>query len=150
MNCYNWDTNELKFIDKDKNNFNIKLRGNKQIICGDSSTGKSLLVSRLLQFSHNKNKTFRTYTTDNIFIVMPENIRYIEEQQDKLIVIDRADLMLTPKIVDSINLDRGYNRYLIIGRVFKGLEISPNYYAHMIEKDKTFELKYLYSVRGWF
>lgn len=45
--CYDWQSNVLKFTDVNGNKYNLKFRGNKTIVHGDSATGKSLLCTML-------------------------------------------------------------------------------------------------------
>ena len=37
--CYDWQSNVLKFTDVNGNKYNLKFRGNKTIVHGDSATG---------------------------------------------------------------------------------------------------------------
>ncbi len=150
MKCYDWKKNILSFKDKYDNIFYLELRGDKQVICGDSGSGKTLLCNKLMQSSRDRNKKYRLYDTDNIMLVTQDNVDRISAQYRKLIIVDRADILLQAQDIDRINLDHGKNRYLLMSRYLPGLELSPNYYAHLIEKDKRFTLEYLFSIGGWF
>ena len=112
--CYDWQSNVLKFTDVNGNKYNLKFRGNKTIVHGDSATGKSLLCTMLKSYiNDNNNASFKPYNADNIFIVSKDNKDKLSLQKGKLIIIDRAELILDEQMVEIINADRGYNRYLI-------------------------------------
>ena len=115
--CYDWQSNVLKFTDVNGNKYNLKFRGNKTIVHGDSATGKSLLCTMLKSYiNDNNNASFKPYNADNIFIVSKDNKDKLSLQKGKLIIIDRAELILDEQMVEIINADRGYNRYLIFLR----------------------------------
>ena len=117
--CYDWQSNVLKFTDVNGNKYNLKFRGNKTIVHGDSATGKSLLCTMLKSYiNDNNNASFKPYNADNIFIVSKDNKDKLSLQKGKLIIIDRAELILDEQMVEIINADRGYNRYLIFLRIF--------------------------------
>ena len=66
--CYDWQSNVLKFTDVNGNKYNLKFRGNKTIVHGDSATGKSLLCTMLKSYiNDNNNASFKPYNADNIF-----------------------------------------------------------------------------------
>ena len=67
----------------------------------------------------------------------------------KLVVIDRADIVFTGEIKECIKNDCG-NDYLLFMRGPIGLNISPNYYAHLVRKDNTIRLEYEFNAGGWF
>ena len=109
--CYDWQSNVLKFTDVNGNKYNLKFRGNKTIVHGDSATGKSLLCTMLKSYiNDNNNASFKPYNADNIFIVSKDNKDKLSLQKGKLIIIDRAELILDEQMVEIINADRGDNR----------------------------------------
>ena len=125
--CYDWQSNVLKFTDVNGNKYNLKFRGNKTIVHGDSATGKSLLCTMLKSYiNDNNNASFKPYNADNIFIVSKDNKDKLSLQKGKLIIIDRAELILDEQMVEIINADRGDNReddehdiYIVRGDIFK-------------------------------
>lgn len=151
IKCYNWEENSLYIKDTYGNIFDIPFRGNKTIVRGNSGTGKSLLYNTLKHIKYSKNSTkFNRYDVDNIVLVDEGNIDNISEYDSKFIIIDRGDIIITPKATEIINSDFGKNRYLIFARKHLGIELSPNYYATMTNKNKIFSLEYAFSVKGWF
>jgi IstB-like ATP binding protein. len=147
LNAYDWDTNTLEIKDKYKNHFILQLRGNRNIIKGESGTGKSFLNNFLYNAKHNQNINKR-YNTDNLFILNMDNKSELDRIKGKLIIIDRADLILTDDDVETINQDHD-NRYLLFAREPLGIELSPNHQADLItDKGITF-LKYRFNVKGW-
>ena len=148
--CYDWQSNVLKFTDVNGNKYNLKFRGNKTIVHGDSATGRSLLCTMLKSYiNDNNNASFKPYNADNIFIVSKDNKDKLSLQKGKLIIIDRAELILDEQMVEIINADRGDNRYLIFLRKPMGIELSPNYFGTLCKKDGELQLEYECYIRGW-
>lgn len=146
--CYNWDDNVLRFTDVNDNRFNFEFKGNKTIVSGESASGKTLTCNMLTKFRRDSNK-MKPYDSDNIFILNEDNKDKIIDQDGKLIIIDRAELMLDSNLVDFINRDRGKNRYLIFLRKPIGIELSPNHFAELINNNGEISLQYEYDVKGW-
>lgn len=149
MECYNWKENRIYFKDLNGITFNIRLKGEKTVVNGASATGKTYLCSSIDTLSKDKNTG--GYNTDNIFILNSDNMNEIEKKSNKLIIIDRADYILSRELVRFINMNDGDNRYLIFARKGLGLEISPNYYASMKLDNITKEISisYKFNVKGW-
>ncbi|MBO5259896.1 MAG: hypothetical protein J6B26_05895 [Agathobacter sp.] len=150
-NCYNWERNILKFADKNENKFNLKFKGDKTIVSGDSATGKTLICTLLSNISKDKNKSLKPYNADNVFILTDDNVEKLVDQKNKLIIIDRAEFILNDKIVDYINHDRE-NRYLLFLRKAMGIDLSPNHFAELKKDNKDNEtvLEYLFDIKGWY
>ena len=144
---YNWDTNILEVNDKYKNHYYLELRGNKNVIKGSSGTGKSYLYDRLANLKKSSGNVSE-YTVDNIVLLNKDNIGDLKEYKGKLIIIDRAELLLTEEEIDIINADDD-NRYLIFSRVLMGLELSPNHQADLITENGITKMKYRFNVKGW-
>lgn len=72
----------------------------------------------------------------------------MRQYKDRLIIIDRAEIILNKDIVKFINEDLN-NRYLIFCRKHIGLLLSPNYYGQMVNDNGTFRIVYDFNVRGW-
>lgn len=148
-NCYSWESNRLKFADKNGNKFNLKFKGNKTIVSGDSATGKTLICTLLNNISKDKNKSLKPYSADNVFILSDDNVEKLVNQKNKLIIVDRAEFILTDKIVDFINADRE-NRYLLFLRKAMGIELSPNHFAELKKNDNEIVLEYAFDIEGWY
>lgn len=148
-NCYNWESNILKFADKNGNKFNLKFKGDKTIVSGDSATGKTLICTLLNNISKDKNKSLKPYNADNVFVLTEENAEKLVNQNNKLIIIDRAEYILNDNIVDYINNDRN-NRYLLFLRKAMGIELSPNHFAELKKTDNETVLEYAFDVKGWY
>lgn len=148
MDIYNWDENRICFTDKYDNKFNIELRGQITIINGDSASGKTLLCSKIRDMQKDKNKLMQKYNSDNIFIFNEDNKDKLSQQRHKLVIIDRADILLSDKEEDIIDNDR-YNRYLIFVRRPLNIEVSPNHLADLVRHGNEITAQYEFNVRGW-
>ncbi len=145
---YDWNNNIIQFEDKYCNKFNLQLRGKITIVTGDSASGKTLLCNKLKSIKHDKNLSKQIYRADNIFLVNDDNIDALINQKKKLIIIDRAEQILTSDIVDSINQDKD-NRFLIFTRKPIGIIATPNHFAEMQLINGELTLQYKFNVRGW-
>lgn len=148
--CYSWKNNLLSFIDQNDNTFHFEFKGNKTIVCGESGTGKTLICSALKYYIEDiNNQDYKVYDANNIFLLSRDNKNKLKDQKGKLIIIDRAEMVLDHTSVEFINADRGINRYLIFLRKPIGIELSPNYFAVLDRKDNSFQLKYPFDIKGW-
>lgn len=147
--CFDWNNNILNISDLNDNVFNLKFKGLKTIVTGKSATGKSLLCSIIREIQNDKNIVGKKYDASNLFLVTEENMYNIKNIQGKLIIIDRADIILDSEVINMINNDWGYNKYLIFSRRPLGIDLSPNYFAELEEKDKVFSLKYMFNKKEW-
>lgn len=146
INAYDFKENILEIRDKNNNHYRLELRGNKNLIKGNSGTGKTYLYD--LIESIKKKKTESVYNVDNIITLSTLNLSQLREFEDKLIIIDRAEYILDSADIEYINSDTD-NRYLIFARVPLGIELSPNHQADLIEQDGVTMMKYRFNVRGW-
>jgi len=144
---YDWEKNRLNFVSPEGYSFDLKFNGNKTIVNGASASGKTMLCDKVRNIINDLNG-FKVYGADNIFLVDLNNIDKIQKQTDKLVIIDRAGLILNDYIVKLINNDRR-NRYLLFLRKPMGIEITPNHFAEMFFEENTLKLKYLFNVWGW-
>lgn len=149
--CYNWSSNTLKFSDKNNNKFNLSFKGNKTIVFGASATGKTFLCTSIEKIIKDKNNLLKPYNADNIFILTEDNYEKLKLQEEKLIIIDRAEFILNEDIVNYINKDNN-NRYLIFLRKAMGIELSPNHFAElkMDKNTKEIVLDYEFNIKGWY
>ena len=148
-NCYDWNNNLIDFIDTNSTRYSLKLRGNKTIIMGASASGKSLLCTRLHDIIMDRNTGLKPYEANNVFVVNEDNINKLKSIKNKLIIIDRADLLLNKNMIDYINHDSN-NRYLIFARKPLGINLSPNYFGRLIKNDNTIEIEYEFNEKGWY
>lgn len=144
---YDWDTNKISFISSGDLKFDLELRGEKNIVSGTSASGKTLLCNIIAGIKGDLNSV-KQYEATNIYLANQNSLEGIRAQENKLIIMDRADLLLDAGMVDFINHDYK-NRYLLFLRKPMGLEITPNHFAEMVFSDDTFKLRYLFSVGGW-
>ena len=145
--CYNFDENILNFKAKNGLTIDLRFRGNKTILYGDSGTGKSLIVT-LLSRIQSDTSWLALYNADNVLLINSNNRAEIYKANRKLIIIDKGERIITDSIVSKINSDR-INRYLIMTRKSFGFDVSPNHYATLIRENNTLKLDYKFSVRGW-
>lgn len=146
IEAYNWKTNILEIKDKYNNHYKLELRGNKNIVKGESGTGKTYLA-KLIE-SIKKRETLSEYNVDNIIILNLFNIDQLRTFKDKLIIIDRADYILEKQDVIYINSDIN-NRYLIFSKVPLGIDLSPNHQADFVTNDTITIMEYRFNVKGW-
>lgn len=148
MQIYNWDKNRIYFIDKYETIFSISLHNGITIINGESASGKTLMCKRIMDIQKDKNKIAQKYSADNIFIVNDDNIDKLSQQRDKLIIIDRADILLSNKEINIINCDI-HNRYLIFARRPLGIKVTPNHFATLVKQGNDIATQYEFNVKGW-
>ena len=144
---YDWDKNILEITDKYKNSYYLELRGNKNIIKGNSGTGKTFLCDRIDRIKKQKDNMSQ-YDVENIVVLNTDNIDKLPNYRNKLIIIDEAELLLSDKDVEIINTDNS-NRYLIISRCLMGIDLTPNHQADLVLEDGVTKLKYRFNVKGW-
>ena len=128
--------------------FEFHLRGKVTIVNGLSATGKTYLCRYVKEIQQDLNSDFGT-EFGNVFLLDSENKNCIYDQSGKLIIVDRAELILTDDIVNFINSDNS-NRYLIFSRGLTGIRVTPNYFATIERDGDKYTLKYEFSERGWF
>lgn len=147
MKCYNWKENRLTLDDIYGNKFDFKLKGAKTIVSGKSASGKSFIYNLIKKMKDGDSRDSK-YDTSNIILINKNNVNDMRQYKDRLIIIDRAEIILNKNIVKFINEDLN-NRYLIFCRKHIGLLLSPNYYGQMVNDNGTFRIMYDFNVRGW-
>lgn len=144
---YDFDNNRLYFETKDGIIFDLNMRKNKCIVRGNSGTGKTYICDYISAIQQSYNAL--PYKYENVFILNRLNIYELQHQTNKLIIIDRGDLIINDDIKEFINT-KDNNNYLIFARSVLGIDASPNYYAELCLKDNVVHLEYSFSERGWF
>lgn len=147
--CYNWETNTLDFKDLNDIRYHFKFKGIKTIVGGETATGKTLICNKLLDIIHDDNIGMKPYNASNIFILTRDNRELLHEQRKKLVIVDRAEMILSDSEIDFINADTSINRYLIFARAPLGIDLSPNYFAEIVHNGTVIEISYLFDERGW-
>lgn len=95
--------------------FDIQLRGRINVVRGAAATGKTYMCTLIRNENH--------HTDVVVFERGVNSVRDLTSLSDKLIIIDRAD-MLSAEVVEHISQDLD-NTYLIMARVPLGLGITP-------------------------
>lgn len=143
----------------------LRLRGRITLIGGDSSTGKSFIADKIAEqkrgaiAAKDENSLYRHIVVINYKdIVNVEGEDYnikskLKKINDKIIIIDNADLLLDNDTIDYINSDWN-NKYIIIGRGLSRLQIMPNNKGQIRETKLNtsvtrLELVYDYSEKNW-
>lgn len=151
VDVYNWDRNILEFKGRLNNHFYLELRGNKNIVRGDSATGKTFLCDALSKLSGDTNSG-RPYNMDNIIVINSHSNKpwnHVDKDiKPKLVLIDEAALFLSPEDIKLINADN-HNRYLLFSREPMGIRVTPNHVADFVQEDGKTVMKYRYNVKGW-
>lgn len=146
--AYDWESNRIDFDDKYGNRFTLQLRGNINIITGDSGSGKTLLCNKLRNITNDRNVSTKRYDVGNLFVVDRADISRIKEQRGKLILIDDAEMVLRDDLIEHINHDSN-NRYMLFTRKPLGVAVTPNHFAEMVRDERGFRLEYAFDVGGW-
>lgn len=160
MNAYSYDDNTLKIENKQGNRYNLKLRGWKTIITGDSGTGKTFLVDLIKNIK--TGKTQSKYNVDNIETIdsyIDFNIQTLKKFKKKLIIIDAVEDIIPKDAHQEYSKDaediQMYiagdtdNKYLIFTRIPLGIGVSPNHYGEFIVQDGITTITYEFNVKGW-
>ena len=147
--CYDWNTNTLDFTDVNGNKYYFELKGTKTIVGGETATGKTLVCNKLMDIIQDDNIGMKPYAANNIFVFTQQNREKLFEQNHKLILIDRAEMVLSEVEIEFINADTSSNRYIIFARAPLGIDLSPNYFAEIENDSGTTKIKYLFDERGW-
>lgn len=145
---YSFDENELIVKTKENVCFDLKMRGSICIINGGSGSGKTFLCEYIQNAKNSLNMDFGERFS-NVFILNVQNKNQIIELKNNLIIIDRADLVMTKDLADFINRDKK-NKYLVMARGVTGIDVSPNYYATLQKERNCFKLNYAFSEKEWF
>lgn len=137
---YNFDTGHLYLTSKHVI-YDLNIRRHITQVIGNSGTGKTLLINLIKDFN-------------NAFLNSDSNIKVFSNKfsindldfSNKLVIIDKSDILITPELSEYINTDIK-NIYLIFGRGGLGFALSPNYYGEFIlNKDtKTISIYYEFS-----
>lgn len=156
IQCFNWDTNTLNIETQSGIKFNLVIRENKTVICGESATGKTLLCNTIKEYKELKGladgsaDSLKKYDTNNIIILDKSNKNELSNLKHKLIIIDRADLILDRKNIRMINYDTDINKYLLISRKPLGIDIIPNNFGEFRNKNGVIEIEYIFDTFGKF
>lgn len=95
--------------------FDIQLRGRINVVIGAAATGKTYMCNLV--------RNGNPHPDVVVFERGVDSARDLTSLSDKLIIIDRAD-MLSGEVVEHISQDLD-NTYLIMARVPLGLGITP-------------------------
>lgn len=144
VTAYDRESNTLEIKDKYKNHYRLQLRGNRTLIKGNSGTGKTFLCSLIEGIQ--KGLIQSEYDVSNIMVLNRLNISSLWKAKDKLIMIDRAEYLLSEEDVLKINSDT-FNRYLIYSRVPLGIETSPNHQGDLFDDGGVTIIKYRFDVK---
>lgn len=120
--------------------FDIQLRGRLNVVGGAATTGKTYMCTLIRTGNHHSDVV--------VFERGVNSVRDLTSLSDKLIIIDRADL-LSAEVVEHISQDLD-NTYLIMARVPLGLGITPNYIGEFVRDNRLITMRYNFSVPGWF
>lgn len=153
IKVYNNETSTLRLEYRDLVKFDLNIRKYITQINGDSGTGKTLLVDCINTIAINNETNDIEFDVSNIkLITNKKSISELKDASNCLIIIDRADLLLTDEITEFIykDMDRG-NTYLIFGRKAHNFHLSPNYYGEFVKSaDGVLRINYKYSESSWF
>lgn len=143
---YSYEENYLK-IKAPNFNFNLNLRAPITVICGNSATGKTLLLNTIHEVQKFRQDAGLAARNPVIVFFGDETIEF--EDVEQLVIIDRGDFCLTDEICDKIrNCKR--TKFLIMARGLHNLGLTPNYYAELVRSNTELSLHYKFSERLWF
>lgn len=130
---------EIKDFQYDEMSYNLDF-DDLIYLSGDSSTGKTLLVSAIKNYCALYNVPLVVIDYSNVSINI---LALIKSQKNCFFVIDNADILLGEDERDYISTDSN-NQYLIIGRNPEGLYITNNIAKKLVFKNKTFTFEPLF------
>lgn len=152
MKAYNYDENKLTLKIKSGVVFDLQLRGNITLIRGDSGTGKTLLVKSIegiIGSGANSVDYLGGVDVSNIITITKSLNGFNFEDDEKLVIMDRADFFLSDEVVERIRGCRKL-RFLIFARGSYDFFISPNQIGVFVDNGNTVSIKYDFSKKGWF
>ena len=149
VNIYDYENSKLYLSYSNKAIFNLDIREPITVISGESASGKTLLVSCINDVVQNIRLNQSGDTPNIIAFDKKFSITEVEELPYSLVVIDRADLILTEEDVKYIRKDN-LHHYLIYTRSFLDLDLTPNYFGEFKSKGKEIVIEYDFSEGCWF
>lgn len=123
-----------------KYNFDFKLNGAITVICGDSSTGKTLFCNKLEYDAYLKGS--KQYKCIN-FKDKDDVDEIISRCRGKVIVIDNADILIDSKLSKKIYRDRS-NQYILMGHRVDRYNAGRKGIAIIMENNRNFTLRYIF------
>ena len=130
---------EIKEFQYDEISYDLVFNG-LTYLSGDSSTGKTLLVSALKAYCALYNIPL---TVLDFASASSDILALLKSQKNSFIVVDNADILLGEEERDYISTDSN-NQYLIIGRNPEGLYITNYIAKKLVFKNKTFTFEPLF------
>ena len=130
---------DLIQFDTGKYTFNFKLNGAITVICGDSSTGKTLFYNKLMYEALSKNNeqykfiNFKDKANIDLFL---------NNFKNKVIIIDNADILIDINLSNKIYRDRS-NQYILMGRRVDRYNAGRDV-AIIRENSQKFTLRYIF------
>lgn len=120
----------------------LKLRGSRTVISGDSGSGKSFLFEVLRKAKSTKNMLFIDYAYAQSEGNYDAMVSFIENSTDKIFVMDQADAIQRIKddMMLAINLD-SRNKFIIIGR-HPEIIYNISDICHVVVEDNRITLEY--------
>ncbi len=146
---YDYVNNVLNYTSKDGVQYRLQLRGFVTIVEGESSTGKSYLVSELFNLKSVQVEV-SGYDVSNIFIPSTKKDWFsLPSDYEGLTIIDRADILLTDIVCEQIKNYRKM-RFLLFLRKAMNIGYSPNYFGEFVNDNGVIVIKYKFSEELWF
>lgn len=130
---------EIKDFQYDEMTYNLMFNG-LTYLSGDSSTGKTLLVSAIKNYCALYNVPLIVTGSENASINI---VALLKSQKNCFFIVDHADILLGEDERDYISTDTD-NQYLIIGRNPEGLYITNYIAKKLVFKNKTFTFEPLF------
>lgn len=113
------------------------------LVRGESGVGKTVLYEMLKTASAAGRTDIQCYNLETQRISKKTFKQWKSHMKNKLIVVDNADIVLTPDARNSIDSDRDNgNTYLIFGRNNAGMYIREDGFAYMIDTGKRVYFDY--------
>lgn len=153
--------NKIEFTTVDDVTFIVPFRGNRVVVLGDSGTGKSYFANTLNTFIHSPRsipileeigfeKRVIVLNYSNHHLIDFNNFKdALKRWEGKLIILDNADLYLTPRVVKNIK-ECDFCQFLVYSRKYFLWDMSPNYYGEFKRYNKIIKLEYESDMKSWF
>lgn len=148
MYAYDYKNNNLVYRRPNGQLVDLQLRKHIILVRGLSGSGKSMIVDDLIEMKK-LDSSVSGYNLSNVNILSDVTDLGIKKMDNSLIMIDRADMILTDEACEWIRFDTK-NQYIIFARGSYNLGVSPNYIGELVFTNNIFQIMYKFSERGWF
>lgn len=123
--------------------FQLKPQSDITLVCGDSGTGKTLLY-RLLRAKQQLEEipNLLLYNLNDYQKFPLEEYIELKNISNHLIIVDNADMVLSPLTRQYIRVNSKNNIYVLFGRDPSNLSLLPSNIAELKRENNIIKLRY--------